>query len=200
MQVAFGIAPRLTLSTGLVYTRTSSDFYPYAPGSSYNVHQVLHYVGIPVGLNYEFWQSGGFHAYVMAGAEADYNVKNDTEEEGVKKENAKRDRVQLSGKASLGAQYDITPKVGLYIEPGAKYYFDNGSHVEKENKKLQKQVDQLTTENSNLQEEKYELDRLQDLYKLDQTYAEYPKVGARVIGKDSGNWFSTLREVMTASK
>ena len=130
LQVAFGIAPRLTLSTGLVYTRTSSDFYPYAPGSSYNVHQVLHYVGIPVGLNYEFWQSGGFHAYVMAGAEADYNVKNDTEEEGVKKENAKRDRVQLSGKASLGAQYDITPKVGLYIEPGAKYYFDNGSHVE----------------------------------------------------------------------
>ena len=130
LQVAFGIAPRLSLSTGLVYTRTSSDFYPYAPGSSYNVHQVLHYVGIPVGLNYEFWQSGGFHAYVMAGAEADYNVKNDTEEEGVKKENAKRDRVQLSGKASLGAQYDITPKVGLYIEPGAKYYFDNGSHVE----------------------------------------------------------------------
>ena len=130
LQVAFGIAPRLSLSTGLVYTRTSSDFYPYVPGSNYNVHQVLHYVGIPVGLNYEFWQSGGFHAYVMAGAEADYNVKNDTEEEGVKKENAKRDRVQFSGKASLGAQYDITPKVGLYIEPGAKYYFDNGSHVE----------------------------------------------------------------------
>ena len=130
LQVAFGIAPRLSLSTGLVYTRTSSDFYPYASSSSYNVHQVLHYVGIPVGLNYEFWQSGGFHAYLMAGAEADYNVKNDTEEEGVKKENAKRDRVQFSGKASLGAQYDITPKVGLYIEPGAKYYFDNGSHVE----------------------------------------------------------------------
>ena len=130
LQVAFGIAPRLSLSTGLVYTRTSSDFYPYAPSSNYNVHQVLHYVGIPVGLNYEFWQSGGFHAYVMAGAEADYNVKNDTEEEGVKKEKAKRDRVQFSGKASLGAQYDITPKVGLYIEPGAKYYFDNGSHVE----------------------------------------------------------------------
>ena len=130
LQVAFGIAPRLSLSTGLVYTRTSSDFYPYAPSSNYNVHQVLHYVGIPVGLNYEFWQSGGFHAYVMAGAEADYNVKNDTDEDGTKKENAKRDRVQFSGKASLGAQYDITPKVGLYIEPGAKYYFDNGSHVE----------------------------------------------------------------------
>lgn len=130
MQIAFGVAPRLSLSTGVVYTRTSSDFYPYAPNNDYNVHQVLHYVGIPVGLNYELWRSGGFHAYVMAGAEAAYNVKNDTDEDGTRKQDAKRDKVQFSGKASLGAQYDISPSVGLYIEPGAKYYFDNGSDVE----------------------------------------------------------------------
>ena len=130
MQIAFCVAPRLSLSTGVVYTRTSSDFYPYAPNNDYNVHQVLHYVGIPVGLNYELWRSGGFHAYVMAGAEAAYNVKNDTDEDGTRKQDAKRDRVQFSGKASLGAQYDISPSVGLYIEPGAKYYFDNGSDIE----------------------------------------------------------------------
>lgn len=130
MQIAFGVAPRLSLSTGVVYTRTSSDFYPYAPNNDYNVHQVLHYVGIPVGLNYELWRSGGFHAYVMAGAEAAYNVKNDTDEDGTRKQDAKRDRMQFSGKASLGAQYDISPSVGLYIEPGAKYYFDNGSDIE----------------------------------------------------------------------
>lgn len=130
MQIAFGVAPRLSMSTGVVYTRTSSDFYPYAPNNDYNVHQVLHYVGIPVGLNYELWRSGGFHAYVMAGAEAAYNVKNDTDEDGTRKQDAKRDRVQFSGKASLGAQYDISPNVGLYIEPGAKYYFDNGSDIE----------------------------------------------------------------------
>ena len=130
MQIAFGVAPRLSLSTGVVYTRTSSDFYPYAPNNDYNVHQVLHYVGIPVGLNYELWRNGGFHAYVMAGAEAAYNVKNDTDEDGTRKQDAKRDRVQFSGKASLGAQYDISPSVGLYIEPGAKYYFDNGSDIE----------------------------------------------------------------------
>lgn len=130
MQIAFGVAPRLSLSTGVVYTRTSSDFYPYAPNNDYNVHQVLHYVGIPVGLNYELWRSGGFHAYVMAGAEAAYNVKNDTDEDGTRKQDAERDKVQFSGKASLGAQYDISPSVGLYIEPGAKYYFDNGSDIE----------------------------------------------------------------------
>lgn len=61
-----------------------------------------------------------------------------------------------------------------------------------ENKKLQEKIDDLVIENNNLQEEKYELERLRELYKLDQNYAEYEKVGAHVISKDSGNWFSTF--------
>lgn len=62
----------------------------------------------------------------------------------------------------------------------------------KENKKLQEKIDDLMIENNNLQEEKYELERLRELYKLDQNYADYEKVGAHVIGADSGNWFSTF--------
>lgn len=62
----------------------------------------------------------------------------------------------------------------------------------KENKKLQEKIDDLMIENNNLQEEKYELERLRELYKLDQNYADYEKVGAHVIGMDSGNWFSTF--------
>lgn len=64
--------------------------------------------------------------------------------------------------------------------------------LQKENKSLQDQIDSLTTENNYLQEESYEYDRLQELYKLDQNYAEYEKTAAHVIGKDSGNWFSTF--------
>ncbi len=60
------------------------------------------------------------------------------------------------------------------------------------NKDLQARIDELIMENNNLQEEKFELERLRELYKLDQNYAEYEKVGARVIGMDSGNWFSTF--------
>lgn len=127
-QVGIGLAPRLSLSTGVVYTRVASDFKSYGV-SDFDTHQVLHYVGVPLGLNYEVWSTGGFHAYVMAGGEADFNVKNDTKVSG-HKEDVKRDGVQFSGKASLGAQYDVTPQVGFYIEPGAKYYFDNGSEIE----------------------------------------------------------------------
>ena len=70
--------------------------------------------------------------------------------------------------------------------------FSTLKQLQAENKKLQEQVDALTTENNYLQEERYEYERLQELYKLDQQYAEYEKTAAHVIGKDSGNWFSTF--------
>lgn len=70
--------------------------------------------------------------------------------------------------------------------------FQTLKEIQKENNALKARIDELTVENNNLQENKYELERLQALYKLDQNYAEYEKVGAHVIAKDSGNWFSTF--------
>lgn len=59
-----------------------------------------------------------------------------------------------------------------------------------ENESLQAKIDELSIENSNLIQDKYELTKLRELYELDEKYTEYEKVGARVIGKDPGNWFS----------
>ena len=70
--------------------------------------------------------------------------------------------------------------------------FSTMKQLKSENKKLREQVDALTTENNYLQEERYEFERLQELYKLDENYAEYEKTAAHVIGKDAGNWFGTF--------
>ena len=70
--------------------------------------------------------------------------------------------------------------------------FSTMQQLRSENESLQDQVDALTTENNYLQEERYEYERLQELYQLDQNYAEYEKTAAHVIGKNSGNWFSTF--------
>ena len=70
--------------------------------------------------------------------------------------------------------------------------FSTMKQLKSKNKKLREQVDALTTENNYLQEERYEFERLQELYKLDQNYAEYEKTAAHVIGKDAGNWFGTF--------
>lgn len=62
-----------------------------------------------------------------------------------------------------------------------------------EKQKLQAQIDALIEENSRLQSEQFELQRLRDLYELDQEYLQYEKIGARVIAKDSGDWFQVFR-------
>ncbi|MDD3252293.1 MAG: rod shape-determining protein MreC [Lachnospiraceae bacterium] len=62
-----------------------------------------------------------------------------------------------------------------------------------ERKVLQDQIDTLIEENSRLQAEQFELNRLRELYALDQTYLQYEKIGARVIAKDSGDWFQVFR-------
>lgn len=61
-----------------------------------------------------------------------------------------------------------------------------------ENNQLKESVAKLTEENTLLQQDKYELNKLRQLLELDEQYAEYPKVGARVIGRDPGNWFSSF--------
>ena len=61
-----------------------------------------------------------------------------------------------------------------------------------ENKELKEKVNELSEQNVLLSQNKYELERLRNLYELDQDYSEYPKIGATVIGKDTGNWFNTF--------
>ena len=70
--------------------------------------------------------------------------------------------------------------------------FETLQEVRAENKALQEKVDELTVQNNLLQQEKYELERLRELYALDQTYSDYKKVGAHVTANDSGNWFSSF--------
>ena len=62
-----------------------------------------------------------------------------------------------------------------------------------ENLRLQQRVDALTEENSRLRSDELELERLRELYRLDQNYMQYPKVAARVIARDSQKWFRVFR-------
>jgi len=65
--------------------------------------------------------------------------------------------------------------------------------AEAENEKLTAKIDLLTEENNILKQNDEELKRLRDLYSLDQQYLQYDKVAARVIAKDSENWFQVFR-------
>lgn len=70
--------------------------------------------------------------------------------------------------------------------------FQNMKALTEENKKLKDQVNVLSYENKLLLQNKYELDELRELYELDQKYLDYPKVAARIIDKDTNNWYNVF--------
>lgn len=67
--------------------------------------------------------------------------------------------------------------------------FDDAQTLRVRNEELQARVDTLTEENSQLIQDREELVRLRELFDLDEQYSDYEKVGARIIAKESGNWF-----------
>lgn len=71
--------------------------------------------------------------------------------------------------------------------------YSSMKEAQAENARLQERIGELMEENNRLQEEGYELERLRELYLLDKDYLQYEKVAARVIAKDSGNWFQVFR-------
>lgn len=81
-------------------------------------------------------------------------------------------------------------QVGGWLS-GKMDYFEDNLNLVAENEKLQTQVDELTVENTQLLQDREELNSLRDLYALDHKYESYEKIGARVISRENaGNWFS----------
>ena len=128
LSVGYPLSSRLSLSTGVVYTRLRSEFTSVVYDMSISRQQTLHYLGVPLNLQYHLWHSGSLNVYLSAGGAADYNIKTRMVSNGVEQQ-LDRDRWQFSMQGGIGIQYDVLPQLGLYAEPGVKYYFDNGSVV-----------------------------------------------------------------------
>ncbi|MCR4903316.1 MAG: rod shape-determining protein MreC [Butyrivibrio sp.] len=103
----------------------------------------------------------------------------------------------FTGPLNVVAQYIVVPfqKGITYVSENVISLTDRLQSVQQlmiENESLKEQVANLTTENTNLEQDKYELTELQELYDLDQQYSGYEKIGARIIAKDAGNWYHSF--------
>lgn len=96
----------------------------------------------------------------------------------------------ITGYVLISTQKGLN-QIGLWLSDKADNLKELQS-VMAENQELKEQLNQLLEENSNLAQEKTELKQLRELYDLDQTY-DYPKIAAKVIGKDPGNWFQVFQ-------
>lgn len=127
--ISFGLSVRKSLAkgfsveTGLTYTLLSSD--AKFADSDQKTEQKLHYLGIPLKANWNFLDKKLFTLYVSGGGMIEKCVygKLGTEKETVKP-------LQFSVSGAVGAQFNATKRVGIYVEPGVAYFFDDGSDVQ----------------------------------------------------------------------
>lgn len=81
--------------------------------------------------------------------------------------------------------------MGLWLTDRADY-FATIDELRTQNDELRAELDDIKEKNLVLVQDQIELNNLRELYALDNKIPGYEKLAARVIGKSSGNWFSTF--------
>ncbi len=84
--------------------------------------QNLHYIGVPVKVNYMLTSTRKFDWYASVGGVADKCIAGAPDNSG--------EPVQLAVMAGLGLNYRISDKVALFAEPGISYHFKTSSALE----------------------------------------------------------------------
>lgn len=125
--VRIPLSGRLSLGTGLSYTMLSRTFKGSYKTESGDMTHRMQYVGIPVNLNLDVFSTSRFAAYITAGVEAEKCITNrywflSKSPDPVYQ--SKVGGIQMSAGLGAGIQYNITKVLGIYIDPGFRYYFD----------------------------------------------------------------------------
>lgn len=129
IKLSYPLNDRLSLQSGVGYTLLKSDL----SYSSMQIGQQLHYIGVPLGLRYQLWNSGRFSLYGAVGAMLEKCVKNSSELPSAFTYAALINTEkpwQCSLNAALGAEYRLDKAIGIYLEPGVGYFFEDGTSVE----------------------------------------------------------------------
>lgn len=120
--LSFGLSVRkefahgLSLESGVNYTLLWSDVRMQS--SREDISQKLHFIGVPLRLNWQFLETGRFSMYVGAGGMAEKCVAAKFGSKSVDEP-----KVQWSVAGAVGAQYRLGNYVGLYFEPEVSHYF-----------------------------------------------------------------------------
>lgn len=81
--------------------------------------------------------------------------------------------------------------IGLWLTEKSEL-LNSIEQLQADNKALQEQIDKLSEEKLLTLKDQVELEQLRELYRLDNAYSDYEKIGANVIARGSNNWYSTF--------
>jgi RNA polymerase sigma-70 factor (ECF subfamily) len=130
------LSKHLSLETGLSYTRLNSTNTTGSPEAYIQEQQRLQYLGIPLRLNWQWYSHAHLSIYSSAGAMMELPIHSTLDvKHALDGSTTFRNKVTLdvpfqwSATLGLGIQYDLTPHLGLYLEPSLQYFFDDGSEL-----------------------------------------------------------------------
>ena len=132
--VRFYLLPRFSIGTGVDYsllTRTFTGTYTEEGGQtevSGDVQHTMHYIGVPLDLYYDILSSDKIKFYVYGGGEAEFCVSNKFTVFSTPQVSCSEPvrKIQYSVGGGVGVEFRLTDKLGLYLDPGVRYYFPGG--------------------------------------------------------------------------
>lgn len=132
------IGKKWSVGTGVNYTKLSAELTSGSGSNFISSEQNIHYVGIPLQLNYNVIQKGAFTGYVTGGGLVEKAVSGDIKTkyivDGIVKEESKEKinekPVQVSVNAAAGLQLKVIKNIGIYAEPGVSYHFKDNSSLQ----------------------------------------------------------------------
>lgn len=138
LSLNYSLNKTFSIETGLNYSLLVSDLKSGTDKSHYNTKQTLHYIGIPLNLNADIFRFGRGRVYVSAGGMVEKCVYGSSRTEYIFTDGHQKGDVQnltikplqWSVNAAAGLSYGITDLLGIYIEPGVSYYFNNKNYIE----------------------------------------------------------------------
>ncbi|WP_333596577.1 outer membrane beta-barrel protein [Chryseobacterium flavum] len=131
LSVYRSLGKRWGIGTGLNYTKLTSELHSGSDNNYIKGEQSVHYIGVPVQINYNVIQKGRVTGYITGGALVEKPVSgsltttyvvNDQIKE-TSKEKLENKSVQLSVNTGVGVQLKVIDKFGIYAEPGIGYHF-----------------------------------------------------------------------------
>jgi len=135
--VYYNVGKKWGIGTGINYTKLSAGLTSGSNDYFISSEQNIHYVGIPVQVNYNMIHKGAFTGYVTGGGVVEKAVSGDIKTkyivDGVVKEETTEDisekPVQVSVNTAVGLQLKVIRHIGIYAEPGIGYHFNDNSSL-----------------------------------------------------------------------
>lgn len=117
LQVGIPVADRWSVATGLAYTYLHSEIEDGMALSCIHTDQKLHFIGVPVQLNYQLYNNRYCNIYFGTGGRIDFGVSGKTNHE----DHLSHLPVNYSLKASTGVQVKLFKSLNIYAEPSVQY-------------------------------------------------------------------------------